>query len=883
MNGQIAPVGHAITFPDPPGAATRWTIRVYTHTHWDREWYQPFERFRMQLVSAIDSILDTLEADPSFTTYVLDGQTIVLDDYLYLHPERAPQLERLIAAGRIEVGPWYILPDEFLVSGESIVRNLLLGRRGAARFGKVLPIGYLPDPFGHVAQLPQILNGFGIGSVIFSRGMGDEFRRLGSEFVWEGLDGETEVVAIVQTGHENNGYCNAEAMSILHDPADPALPRLADELGQHLAVSANTSVLLFAAGCDHETVNPQLPEIIRGLNAQLGNADMVLGGLNDVVADIERQAAELAAAGTPLERYSGELRGSLHAPILASIFSARIPLKQDNVLLQTWLERYVEPLTSLAHAAGAWTTRQSFIDHAWQLALKNQPHDSIGGCSVDIVHDEMPTRTMRALEVCQGVVEELQLALGCEAEVTVFNPQAYDCGGIAQRADESYCWLPELPALQLSTLPAPVAGAARVLDAQTIESDVLRVGAGADGRVQVTLRRPDGEHLVLDDALQLIDEADAGDEYDFGQLAGDAPLVARLAGAEARLSEGGVAELELHHVLELPESLVAARDGRSDDTVGHQFRTVLRIAGDQPWVECVTTWENWSLDHRLRVRCALGAPVTSSVADGHFGVVERPAVPAKPQSPWKQDPVAGQHCEHFTSIADADAACGLALFGRGLQEYEVTAASDGTARLELTLLRAVGWLSRDDIVGRPGHAGPELETPGAQGLGLHEVEYAIAPFAGDWQAARLPALARRYAAPPFVLEPINPEYGNHSGQHGRARDMREMLHGRTPGIDGFNNHGVWLEGIELSAIKLAADGSGDLIVRGYNPYRNPATATLHRDAATGAGSATVSVVRLDETCPREPAIEPEGNAWSATVPGGGICTFRISSKGPAPA
>ncbi|HSA57575.1 MAG TPA: hypothetical protein VLE53_17815, partial [Gemmatimonadaceae bacterium] len=133
-------------------------VHLVAHTHWDREWYQPFEVFRIRLARAVERICDVLEADPRFTSFTLDGQAVILEDVVELRPDLEPRLRRLIAAGRLEVGPSFVLPDEFLASPEALVRNLLLGRTVCERFGaRPMAVGYMPDPFGHVAQMPQIL------------------------------------------------------------------------------------------------------------------------------------------------------------------------------------------------------------------------------------------------------------------------------------------------------------------------------------------------------------------------------------------------------------------------------------------------------------------------------------------------------------------------------------------------------------------------------------------------------------------------------------------------------------------------------------------------------------------------------------------------------
>ena len=162
---------------------------LVAHTHWDREWYLPFQQFRARLVGVVDYIMELLERDERFTSFTLDGQSVILEDYLEIRPENQARLRALVGAGRLVAGPWYVLPDEFLTSEEAILRNLLLGQVIARRFGHSMDVGHVPDPFGHIGQLPQILRGFGIESAMFSRGMGDEGETLGAEFRWRGPDG----------------------------------------------------------------------------------------------------------------------------------------------------------------------------------------------------------------------------------------------------------------------------------------------------------------------------------------------------------------------------------------------------------------------------------------------------------------------------------------------------------------------------------------------------------------------------------------------------------------------------------------------------------------------------------------------------------------------
>jgi len=227
---------------------------IVSHTHWDREWYLPFSRFRVNLVEVVDRVLDSLENDPAFNHFVLDGQCAVLEDYLEAAPHQRARVAKLIGDGSLAVGPWYILPDEFLVSAEATVRNLLFGEKVARPFGGVQKVGYMPDSFGHLAQIPQILHLAGMDSFIFTRGMDDSAGKLGWLFRWAAPDG-SEVLAVNQC----EGYCNAAGLGFAeiwqaHTRRQVNLNLAAEKIGTLLGKmdqrpGANPALL--NNGCDH--------------------------------------------------------------------------------------------------------------------------------------------------------------------------------------------------------------------------------------------------------------------------------------------------------------------------------------------------------------------------------------------------------------------------------------------------------------------------------------------------------------------------------------------------------------------------------------------------------------------------------------------------------
>lgn len=402
-------------------------VIIVSHTHWDREWYRTFQCFRFRLVDMMDRLLDFLLHHSGYAHFLLDGQSVLLEDYLALRPERAQDIRHLVEEGRLGIGPWYVQPDEFLSSGEALIRNLLLGHRVAQGLGGSIKVGWLPDTFGHIAQLPQILCGFEIDTFVTSRGLGDHLEKPALEFWWDAPNG-SRVLAL----HQQEGYYSAGNLGYpcfwgdtrIREP-DPALAvAKVRELVTQLRPHAASPTIAIWNGADHMPAQETLLDMIVYLNQELEDYTVRH-------ARVEEYAAVVRRADSALPVIHGELRGSRYQNLHATVLSSRMHLKQANYQTQQLLEHYAEPL-----AAAAWLAGDRYphaqLQEAWRLTLRNHAHDSICGCSIDQAHREMAPRFEQAQQIAECVVTSALKALSRQVDTSwccpdsvgllVFNP-----------------------------------------------------------------------------------------------------------------------------------------------------------------------------------------------------------------------------------------------------------------------------------------------------------------------------------------------------------------------------------------------------------------------------------------------------------------------------
>ncbi|HVF54411.1 MAG TPA: hypothetical protein VNC78_12520 [Actinomycetota bacterium] len=443
-------------------------IHLVPHTHWDREWYLTVEEFRPRLVTTLDAVLDALDADPGWTHFHLDGQTTVIDDYLAERPERIDDIRRHVVSGRLSCGPWVSLVDEFLVSGESIIRNLedgahraeALGGYGTGGLEPEIAVAYLPDQFGHIGQMPQILRRAGFLRAVLWRGVPD--RVSGSGFLWTAPDGSSIEVRYLPFGYGQGARMPAETPAFVE--------RLETEVARLGPFLAEGEPALLMIGDDHETPHAHLPELVAA--AQAAGID----------ASIRSLAWHLDSWMPPLVEVEGELRSAARANLLPNTYSVRALQKTERARAESALERYAEPLAALVPGV-EWPAAE--LRDAWALLHLNGAHDSVCGCSTDEVAAAVDGRTRAATDIARGIVDRSMAALGASVKaggLLFFNPSPFEREGI--------------PGLGWKVVDEPIA------PAQPLELRIVR-----DRIVPAT----GGEDL----SFTFEDQADVGDLYTF--------------------------------------------------------------------------------------------------------------------------------------------------------------------------------------------------------------------------------------------------------------------------------------------------------------------------------------------------------------------------------
>jgi len=886
-------------------------VHVVSNTHWDREHRHGFQETRFMLVETIDRLIEILEADPEFKTFTFDGQSVWIEDYLEVKPRMRERLKALIDSGRIQVGPWYSLPDHFSSHPEALVRNLLIGHRLSEEMGGVTKFGYSIFSFSQIAQLPQIYAGFGIDTLIFYKLYPVETLKK-SEFWWESPDGTKALCSRLGPLARANFYFSFTIPAILGGNAlgteegswqvrftDGAkICRLIDdafdhphatELEQDIRIrddmiaeaaaktvesaaceSFNPDVLLGFDGNDFTMPLPELPEALRKANEVCDDVTFLHSTPLDYFAEF-REKTDLSQ----LPVVGGEMRYGPLCRQHCELLGTAIAIMHRMARAESLLIHTAEPFAAFGAMGGA-TYPRDMLRLAWKKLMQCHAHDSTHGIGVPNIVPDTLHRLTEVQEIGEGVanrafqnlVRQIDTSSADSGDIfiTVFNPTAYARSEVVRLQVElprgekiADWWLEEIDGTRVSIyshtetplnlasvnhenrpkalyikrvdIDAEVNGIpaygyktlrlGRRIDEgyvdifpfpnpkdpyrplgrmpNVLENEFLRVEIQSNGTVDVT----DKESSKTTRGLNLLlDSGDAGDMWIHRKPKLNRIISSLGAQTDIQLmrNSGLAATFRVETVLSIPESLTQDRLARSEHTVPVTFTTDITLRKGSRRLEFRLHVNNVCKDHMLTVRFPAGIETDTLVSDVAFEVRERPVEHITDNNGVRGDELRRQPKFRFVDISDGTN--GLAIFGKGQNEYEPHQFEDG-AGIELTLMRAmtqtfpVHW----DVFF-------SYEKEESQSLGEHTFEYALYFHEGDHKTGRVQAEAQQYITPVVAAQ-----YGK-----GRFEGSLPLERGSFLGISNPLTN--------VSAVKLAEDRNDALIVRVNNPTGETIEETL---------------------------------------------------------
>lgn len=614
-------------------------VIAYLHTHWDREWYREFEVFRLRLLRVFDNVLEMLDKGliPSF---YFDGQTAALLDYLEMRSEKESAVRKFIKEKKLFIGPFYCLTDEFLTDRKCFEKNLEIGLKISKDFGCEDFIGYLADTFGHSKNVPVILREFGIDKAVVWRGAGD----LPADFIFNG----------VNTVNLIRGYF----MDIFSSPI--SVKEKAEWLENDLDKIAQkaSEYILMPIGADHLGVELDITEQINGVNKYLKNYEIKLGSPFDYFEKVKFETC-----------FDEELRDNSKTFILPGAYSARMKLKQYNTKCCYMLEE----TDKLQKKYGA--KYNNVIDYAYKLLLQNQAHDSICGCSTDLVHRENITRYEKIIQIADTIVEELRLEYDFKTPV-MRSPvllEGYDIVKEDKGFENSILY---------NTQKIPVTE-----DLKTIYT----LKKSPESRTNLNVLLSDNQLFVQNVRIEFLIREDKGDTYNFGAVEGD-------YGKKAEIFEVG------------------------DNIIKTSFFDI-QFERSENLLHFTINWDNKLKNKLWQVRFLLPKPVTETFSEDMNTIIRREFDPDYDMLKHLPKTRGIEVKTNFAPMQRLVWAQGFGIITKGLTEYEVF--KNG---LSITILRSIGIISNPENPSRSTPAGPPLEVPDAQQIGRNSAEFSVGFF-----------------------------------------------------------------------------------------------------------------------------------------------------------
>ncbi|KJY60125.1 glycoside hydrolase family 38 C-terminal domain-containing protein [Lactobacillus apis] len=776
-------------------------VFVVPHTHWDREWFFTSDQAKVYLLKDLKDVLDYLEASGQYGSFLLDGQSSLIEDYLNWRPQERKRVEKLVKEKKLILGPWYTQTDQYLASGESIINNLRMGMKQSDELGGHMNVAYVPDSFGQESSMPQIYQQLGIDDAVLYRGFSlDDTKQ--SEFTWQGEDGSEISVFRMACGYFIGGVVDETKLAQL----------MTEEPFKTVVDQASTDNVLFPNGSDMAPLRFDLPEFIERLNqANKGKFTFEVASLEDYITAVKEAKPELRLI-------TGEQDCGKDMRVHKSISSSRADLKALNTKLQNYLANVVEPVLALGNYCGLPYPTKTLED-LWKKMAKNAAHDSMGNCVSDRVNADIKARYQKVEDMATALVEVTlrQISTGVKNDghpitLTVFNTLPVERGGVISKRIYSpsrnfkiqdyngqnipfeitavkdvtelitsstiqldpgqAIYLPEKVYqldvnMQLANIPAfgykqlsLVSEQDQEIDLPTrqtgtkIENEFYQISVNVDGSLDILDKL--NNHLYQKQAI-LEENGDDGDSYNYSPAKQDLVSYSTAQPHRSQCIQNALSsKLIIDYDFSVPSDLAARAKGLTDVKMPTQMIVTLDQASKLIKFE-LNVDNRLPRSHRLCIDFDSEVVTNTSIADIQFGTIKRPLTKKQAlkdwhqnQGAWQEKPISINTVQSFVAMSDDER--GLVLIPQGVREYECIGKDNATIRL--TVFRTYGMLGKRDLLYRPGRASGDetVPTPEAE-LNQHlSFELAMTTMQTGYDQAALASEVKAFETPLQVYQ-----------------------------------------------------------------------------------------------------------------------------------
>jgi len=790
------------------------TAKIISHTHWDREWYLNSKYTNEWLVPFFDQLFKMFEKEENYQ-FVLDGQMAMIDDYYEelkkqgkdIHPYRE-KIRKYNKENRLFLGPYYLQPDWQLLSEEALVRNMLIGNKKAAEYGNVMRVGWLLDNFGQISQASQIHKECNMRGLYVWRGVEMNPKDVQSEFIWESPDGTT-----LPSVYLLNSYRNVMRLA---EYSEIMQKRIFDEV-EKLTPFATTSNILMMNGYDQEMVPDDIQPYIKNNGLDTDKIKVVQSNPEDYLDSVLKENPKLNTLKGAL--YSGRF-----IAVFPGVMSARMYLKLQNDKDEKYIEKLAEPLSALSWLHGD-SYDSGLLEQAWELVLKNHPHDSICGVSIDDVHIDMEERSKTFHFLVDSQIrrklQHLARAIDTSKQIGeskfVYNPSLYKRSEVIEINAVPY-YIDNIPAMgytlvKKNDVKGEILNCERFEHKIDIENNKIKVSIKDDGSFDIFHKDTNKSYTSLG---VIEDTGDAGDEYNYSYPNEDKIFSTKNKKAYISIIMNTPERVvvEVRHDLEVPEGITDDRKKRSEFLRKMPIVTYITVDANSDVVKCKTEIKNTVRDHIVRVLFPTNIETDCAFAGSPFDVVQRPiSIDEYDESMIPEHVrkviIGAREAKPNTiflgrELVDlSDGKTGVAVLSKGLPEYTVRKEENTVA---LTLFRGIGWIAKE-INTRIGDAGPEIFTPEAQCLRQMKFEYAVFPHKGNYEDGNVLQESDKF----------NSEL---------VKFVTEQHTGELPLEKSFFSLDGDVSKVKVTGIKCSENKKG-LIIRLYNGTTSNANITLN--------------------------------------------------------